>query len=118
MRGNPARPAPGAVLASVDIAPEGGAVAVDFISGDARFSLILARRNNAFYAYENRCPHASYPLERPDGRVVVQQARYIVCTAHGASFDLETGACVGGPCIGESLKAIPIIVEDGAVRMR
>jgi nitrite reductase/ring-hydroxylating ferredoxin subunit len=117
VRTNPARPLPGAIIAEADAAPEGGAVAIDFSAGEMRFSLLLVRKNGALYAYENLCPHAHYPLERPDGRVVVQQGRYIVCTAHGASFDAETGACVGGPCIGEKLTPLPIRVENGVVFM-
>lgn len=118
MRTNPARPLPGALIADADAVQEGGAITRDFSVGDMLFSLLLIRRNGQIYAYENFCPHAGYPLERPDGRVVVQQGRYIVCTAHGASFEAETGDCVGGPCLGERLRPLPIAVENGLVLMR
>ncbi len=70
--------------------PEGGAVAIDFSAGEMRFSLLLVRKNGALYAYENLCPHAHYPLERPDGRVVCNKA-VTSCARRMARVDAETG---------------------------
>ncbi|MES1202292.1 MAG: Rieske 2Fe-2S domain-containing protein, partial [Pseudomonadota bacterium] len=97
---NPARPASGAFLAKLDDIAEGDARVFDFRTGPALWSLILARRAGAVFAYENECPHAGHPLERPDGSVLVQERRYLVCSAHGASFTLDDGECAGGPCGG------------------
>ncbi|MES1199859.1 MAG: Rieske 2Fe-2S domain-containing protein [Pseudomonadota bacterium] len=118
MRFNPARPAAGALIARFADLPDPSAQAFDFRAGDAIFSLILVRRGAALFAYENMCPHAGYPLERPDGRVVMQEARFLVCSAHGASFRVDDGACVGGPCDDdEGLTPIAVLVESGEVRM-
>ncbi|MDX2274097.1 MAG: Rieske (2Fe-2S) protein [Hyphomonadaceae bacterium] len=114
---NPAQPESGARLASVDDVPDGGAGAFYFEQGEYRFSLLLSRRGQRIFAYENRCPHAGYPLERPDGRVVVHEQLYMVCTAHGASFVLDTGACAGGPCNKKGLTPIAVEVREGAVFM-
>jgi len=113
---NPARPAPGARLALLIDIPDDGAAAFDFTHGEARWSVLLARCGDEVFAYENRCPHAGYPLERPDGRVVVQEKRYILCSAHGASFDRTTGACAGGPCA-RGLWPVRVRLEHGAVVM-
>jgi nitrite reductase/ring-hydroxylating ferredoxin subunit len=117
MTDNPARPAPGSALARVADVPDAGAAVFDFAAGESRFSLLLARRGDGVFAYENRCPHAAYPLDRHDGRVVVQAGRFIVCAAHFASFELDTGACAGGPCNGAGLARVAVLVEDGWVRM-
>jgi nitrite reductase/ring-hydroxylating ferredoxin subunit len=114
---NPARPAPGAVLARLADLPDPGAAALTFHVAGAYFSILLARRGARVLAYENRCPHAGYPLQRADGRVLVQEGRYLVCGAHGASFMLDTGACAGGPCNGEPLAPLAIELCDGAVVM-
>jgi nitrite reductase/ring-hydroxylating ferredoxin subunit len=45
----------------------------------------------------------------------VQEGRYLVCGAHGASFALEDGACAGGPCNGDGLERIAVTVRDGVV---
>ena len=112
---NPARPAPGAFLVRLADMPDPGAVALSFQSEGAHFSLLVARRANAAFAYENVCPHAGYPLQRAGGRVLVQEGRYLVCGAHGASFMLDTGACAGGPCNREGLTSFAVEVRGGAV---
>jgi nitrite reductase/ring-hydroxylating ferredoxin subunit len=116
-RANPARPSPGALLARVTDVPQDGAAVFDFAEGDARYSLILARRGENVFAYENRCPHANSPMERPDGRVAMQAGQFLICSAHAASFDVESGQCVGGPAIGRTLIRVQISVADGEVRM-
>jgi len=114
---NPARPAPGASLCALDAIRVGGAVALDFAAGDARFSLIVARTSEGVFAYENICPHARSPLERPDGRVVVHEKRFIVCSAHGASFQMASGRCVAGPGLGTALTGVGVFVSGGFVHM-
>lgn len=109
---NPARPGPGTALIALTDLADPGARAVDFRVGEALFSLIVARRGDVVRAYENICPHARSPMERPDGRVVIHEGRYLVCSAHGASFNLTDGACVGGPG-GGPLTPFPIDVRDG-----
>lgn len=108
-------PKPGLFLARVDAVPNPGAIVVDFAEGEARLSIVVTRRGDAIAAFRNRCPHAGYPMERPDGRMVIQEGRYLVCTAHGASFALESGACAGGPCNGEGLERFAVEVRDGGV---
>lgn len=39
----------------------------------------------------------------------------VVCTNHGATFDLDTGLCTHGPCEGAYLAAVEARVADGAV---
>jgi nitrite reductase/ring-hydroxylating ferredoxin subunit len=42
----------------------------------------------------------------------------IVCSAHGAQFDIETGVCTLGPCLGQSLTSVLLEVDDsGAIRL-
>ena len=117
MSDNLAKPVSGAVLARVLDVPSPGAAVFDFRAGDAIYSLILARSDEGVFAYENMCPHASYPLERPDGRVVVQAGRHLLCSAHAASFDLATGACTGGPAMGKALTRVGVIVAGDEIRM-
>jgi len=43
---------------------------------------------------------------------MLQEGRYIVCAAHGASFGIEDGRCAGGPCNnGDALERIAIVVR-------
>jgi len=86
------------------------------VPGDRYATLIVTRRGDLVAAFRNKCPHAGYPLQRADGRVVIQEGRYLVCGAHGASFALDTGACAGGPCNGDALQRVAIEVAGGLVR--
>ena len=112
---NPARPAPGATLCALEAIKTGSAIALDFAAGEARFSMIVAHTVEGVFAYENVCPHARSPLERPDGRVVVHEKRFIVCSAHGASFRMADGRCVAGPGLGTALNRIGVVVRGGMV---
>ncbi|MET0181704.1 MAG: Rieske (2Fe-2S) protein [Caulobacterales bacterium] len=114
---NPAQPAPGDMLARVDDIPDAGAIVRDFQNGEARFSVLLARKDGVVTAYENRCPHAGFPLERPDGRMIVLEGKYLFCAGHGAMFTIESGACVGGPGTGKGLTPLPVDIVDGDVRV-
>ena len=107
--------APGTLLARVDALIDRGAVVVTIGDGEWPLSVLVTRRGAHIAAFRNKCPHAGYPLQRADGRVLVQEGRYMVCSAHGASFSLETGACAGGPCNGNALERIAVEVRDGAV---
>jgi nitrite reductase/ring-hydroxylating ferredoxin subunit len=106
---------PGTELARLDALPDPGAVVVHVGEGEARVSLVLTRRGGAVAAFRNRCPHAGYPLQRADGRIVVQEGRYVLCAVHGASYVLDDGACAGGPCNGDALEPVAVTLRDGAV---
>lgn len=105
-------------LVRLDDVPDPGAVVVHVGDGEWRSSLIVTRRGSAVACFRNRCAHANYPLQRADGRIVVQEGRFLVCAAHGASYTLEDGACAGGPCNGDGLERVAVTVRDGAVFTR
>lgn len=113
---NPARPAPGTVLARVSEIADPGAIARDFREGIAIWSVLITRTGDQIAAFENRCAHAGFPLERFDGRVVVLEGKYLMCAAHGACFALMTGAVLSGPGpAGRGLTPVPVRVEGEEV---
>jgi nitrite reductase/ring-hydroxylating ferredoxin subunit len=79
-------------------------------------TLVLTRAGDRILAFRNRCPHAGYPLQRSDGRILVQEDRYMVCGGHGASFTFD-GQCAGGPCNGDALERVAIVVRDGIISL-
>ena len=104
----------GLVLAHIDTLADPCAIVVDIADNGQHHSLILTRNGDRIAAFRNTCPHAGYPLQRADGSILIQENRYLVCAAHGASFTLD-GACAGGPCNGEGLDRVPVDVNGGAV---
>lgn len=103
------------LLTTLDSLEDGGLQEVEAVlDGDAE-SLILHRRGDQVRAWLNVCPHAGRRLDWAPGRFLLSGAGLLVCAAHGASFELDHGACVAGPCRGEALRAVPVRVQDGQV---
>ena len=66
-------------------------------------------------AYENRCPHQGTHLDWEKGEFLDSEGTRIQCGKHGALFDLGSGECVDGPCMGEHLTAIETMIDDGDI---
>lgn len=108
--------ASGTVLARLDALPDPGALVVTPDADEPFATILVTRKGEMISAFRNKCPHAGYPLQHSSGRVIVQEGRYMVCAAHGASFGLISGECAGGPCNnGDTLERIAIVVRDGIV---
>ena len=89
---------------------EAGAV----LGGDAE-SLILYRQGGEVRAWLNVCPHAGRRLDWAPGKFMHSREGLLVCAVHGASFELEGGLCVAGPCRGDALRPVAVEVRDGQV---
>ena len=100
-----------------DIA-DGGAKGVMLGSGDSRLELILLRRGKKVFAYENRCPHLGTPLETFPDKFLDQTGELLICSTHGARFRVDDGACIEGPCKGQSLRAVANEQVDGAILLK
>lgn len=87
------------------------------IDGHDAESLILLREGDSVRAWLNVCPHAGRRLDWAPGRFLKDKQGHLVCAVHGAAFELRNGECVAGPCRGSSLRAIPVVVDDGVVRL-
>ena len=76
----------------------------------AFYPVYFCIHNFRFNCWLNICPHAGRRLDYAPGQFLLDQGR-LVCAAHGASFELEQGVCVAGPCRGASL--VPLAVAIG-----
>ena len=77
-------------------------------------AILVYRDNEEIRAWLNICPHAGRRLDYAPGKFLMQDGD-LVCAAHGATFRLDNGECVAGPCRGASLKAVPVKWQDDAV---
>lgn len=84
------------------------------IDGDAE-SLVLYREGDVVRGFLNICPHAGRRLDWAPGQFLKSREGHLVCAAHGASFALDSGECVAGPCKGDRLRAVALQVRDGQV---
>lgn len=77
--------------------------------------VFAVRKRGKVYAYENRCPHAGLPLNWLPDQFLDLDRELILCSSHGALFQIENGRCVAGPCPGRSLKSLPCREENGQI---
>jgi nitrite reductase/ring-hydroxylating ferredoxin subunit len=103
------------LLARIDQIEDGG-----FFETEARLeidaeSLILHRKGADVRAWLNVCPHAGRRLDWAPGKFLKDKQGQLVCAVHGATFELDEGGCVAGPCKGSALRRVHVEVRDGAV---
>jgi nitrite reductase/ring-hydroxylating ferredoxin subunit len=99
----------GTLIQLAGLPPEGLSERELMVDGELQ-SLILRRHGEHLQAWLNICPHAGRRLDWAPGKFLVDQGR-LVCAAHGASFELEQGLCVAGPCKGASLVPVAVVVS-------
>ena len=73
----------------------------------SRFHGFVVRRDDTFYGYVDRCPHAGLPLAQTLDQFIAADGRHIQCSWHGALFEPETG-----PCVGARLQPWPLQIID------
>ncbi|WP_077035475.1 Rieske 2Fe-2S domain-containing protein [Pelomonas sp. KK5] len=75
-------------------------------------SVLIVRRGSRLHAWLDACPHhGGTPMAWRKDEYLNAAGTAIVCHAHGAQFDIETGRCTLGPCLGQSLHAMPLRVD-------
>jgi nitrite reductase/ring-hydroxylating ferredoxin subunit len=86
-------------------------------TGETRpFPIVVVRTvANSYFGYVNTCPHERAWLNIGAGEFFNSDRTLLKCGRHGASFEIETGLCVGGPCKGKSLEPIALAVIDGEI---
>ena len=111
----PQSPPDRAPLIALDAMQDGGFAEIEaMLDGDAE-SLILYRDGDSVRAWLNVCPHAGRRLDWAPGKFLKSRDGLLVCAVHGASFELQDGLCVAGPCRGDSLRGVPVELHEGMV---
>jgi nitrite reductase/ring-hydroxylating ferredoxin subunit len=101
------------LVADLDDLTEPGAREFRVGEGGWPFRGVVVRWQGQVYAYTNSCAHLGHPLNIDPDKFFSFDQTLLLCTSHGAVFEPDTGLCVGGPCIGASLKALECrIAED------
>ena len=94
-----------------------GARAFTMGSGDWPLRGFVVRRGAQAFAYLNRCPHAGHPLNWQSNDFLTADQTLLMCRSHGACFDIATGLCVHGPCVGRELRPIAVKIEHDYVML-
>lgn len=97
---------------SLEELPASGSMGFGDGSTDSVFAVC---RNGVVHVYRNRCPHAGAPLNWMPHRFLDRTGQYIICSSHGALFEIDSGACVAGPCAGQGLMSVPFEIRNGEI---
>jgi len=97
-----------------DIA-DSGAREFELDGRDGRVPGFMVRKKDRVFAYVNICPHAGRPLNWGPDRFLTRENGLIMCAGHGALFQIDSGLCVEGACLGASLTSLELEIIDGRV---
>lgn len=100
-------------LCRLDDIADPGSKGFENIEGQEAFFLV--RHGDDIFGYRNFCPHYGAPLDwKPDAFLSYEKDQ-ILCSMHGALFNIDDGVCTDGPCPGQALTSIKVAEEGGEV---
>ena len=83
--------------------------------GDWPLHGFIVRQGGQVFAYENYCVHVGHPLNWMPDAFLTKDRSAIMCASHGAMYEIDTGLCFAGPCIGKTLRTLNAEVRDGMI---
>jgi nitrite reductase/ring-hydroxylating ferredoxin subunit len=80
-------------------------------------TMLVVRQGRSLYAWRDACPHiAGVAMAWRKNAYLNANRDRIVCSAHGALFDIRTGICTLGPCLGQALEPVTVALDaDGCI---
>ena len=103
-------------LCNFDELPDGASRGFD-PRGTGRDTMFVVRQGRALHAWLNACPHHGTTMPWRRHAYLNAAGDRIVCSAHGALFEIDTGRCTLGPCLGQALTPVSVVVHDGEVHL-
>tara|TARA_S200000501_G_C20476147_1_gene591766 strand:- start:185 stop:523 length:339 start_codon:yes stop_codon:yes gene_type:complete len=82
-----------------------------FLSGQ-KYSAFVIKYKGKFFSYINSCAHLHHELDLIDGFFFDSTGDYLICSSHGALYEISSGVCVAGPCVGRKLVSLNILVKN------
>jgi nitrite reductase/ring-hydroxylating ferredoxin subunit len=76
--------------------------------------IFLVNNCGSIVGYKNSCPHwpgSTMPVRKD--QYLDSESRHIVCSGHGALFEINSGLCIKGPCVGLHLSPVRLEVTQG-----
>ena len=94
---------------------DGGSAGFTAMVNDKAQMVLAVRKGHQIFVYINSCPHIGTPLDFHSGKFLSREKKHILCSTHGALFEIENGHCIFGPCRNSYLEAVSVVVIDGDV---
>jgi 3-phenylpropionate/trans-cinnamate dioxygenase ferredoxin component len=73
-------------------------------------NFVVIRSGDGVFAYEDRCPHAFWPLSQG-----ILTHSVLECPGHGWEFDIHTGRCLNAPAY--CLTPVAVTISNDTVRL-
>lgn len=108
-------PHPVDLCSSSDLVEGGLAVPFDVVHAGQTCRAFAIRFEGQPHAYLNRCTHVAMEMDFQPDRFFDGTGRWLLCATHGATYQPDTGDCVGGPCRGGLVK-VALSEQEGVVR--
>lgn len=89
----------------------------EFSIGDGSwpFRGFVVRQGDEIVAYQNYCVHVGHPLNWQPDRFLTEDGKHIICSSHGATYNIGDGLCVAGPCRGKELRKVAVEIRGGEI---
>jgi len=103
-----------ALCNAADLVDGGQAVSFDVVYAGETCRAFAIRFKGQPHAYLNRCRHIPMEMDFQPDRFFDDSGQWLLCGTHGAIYQPDSGACMGGPCRGGLVK-IGLVERDGVV---
>lgn len=109
---------PGDMLCRIDemVEEQSRAFTLSFDDGE-EIEFFIVRLGDAVHAYLNNCPHEDRWLQWEGESFLTPDGGKILCQAHGATFDIESGKGLSGPALYSCLTKVPLDIVEGEIRL-
>ena len=97
------------VCDSHELVDGGIGVKIPALHKGEQVTLFFVRYQGRVRGYVNRCAHVGVELDW-ENSFFTNAGDLIMCARHGATYEPDTGVCVGGPCKGGRL--IPVEAQE------
>ena len=111
----PSFPKKGIAILDTDELETGESKTFKLTDGEESLPCFVVRWQGELQAFVNRCRHIPMTMDWVENQFLTEDGEFILCPTHGALFQPDTGACVGGPAYGKSLFRVPLVTRDGQV---
>jgi nitrite reductase/ring-hydroxylating ferredoxin subunit len=101
---------------AADLADGGPGIRFEVSAGARALPAFAIRYRGRVHAYVNVCAHQELELDWIPGAFFDADGAMLVCAAHGALYEPDTGRCRAGPCVGAALTRVTVVErEDGTL---
>lgn len=105
-------------LCSISDIEDPGSMGFELTLNNEKVALFVVHKDAEFHAFINRCPHTGANLEWQEHQFLDLDKMFIQCSNHDALFEIDSGRCIAGPCVDESLDALELVIENDSLKLK